>query len=186
MRVGKKTVAIVGSDWMTGPWAPFGETEVWGMNMLHGLPWYKVEDTSRWYELHPKEELISDSKQWEWLREDHGFPIYTMQTLDAVPNSVIYPLYEIQDKLLNNVYRGEEKIKKLFSSSFNYQIAHALLEGYKLIEIYGISLVEESEYAYQREAMAYWIGKADGMGVKIWLPESCALLIEPLYCYEYT
>jgi hypothetical protein len=32
--------------------------------------------------------------------------------------------------------------------------------------------------------MAYWLGKADGMGVEIWLPESCALLVEPLYGYE--
>ena len=27
-RVGKRTVAMVGSDWRSGPWAPFGEIEV--------------------------------------------------------------------------------------------------------------------------------------------------------------
>lgn len=185
-RAGKKTVAIVGSDWMTGPWAPWGETEVWGMNMLHGVPWYKVEDTARWYQIHPKSYFITFNKgtHWKWLKEDHGFPIYMQQILDDVPNSMQYPLHEIQNKLLGNLCRGEKKVKKLFSSTMCYQIAQALYEDYKLIEIYGINLAEKGEYAHQREAMAYWIGKADGMGVEIWLPETCALLVQPLYGYD--
>ena len=106
------------------------------------------------------------------------------QVLDDVPNCVLFPLHEIQNELLGNIYRGEEKVKKIFSSTICYQIAHALLEDYKRIEIYGISLVEKGEYANQREAMAFWMGKADGMGAEIWMPETCALLMQPLYGFE--
>ena len=187
-RKGKKTVAIVGSDWMSGPWAPWGEIEVWGMNMLHGLPWYKVEDTTRWYQIHVKSYLTNanEGAHWEWLQEDHPFPIYMQMVYDDVPSSVMYPLRDIQNKLLGNLRRGEKKMEKLFSSSPCYQIAQALYEDFERIEIYGISLVHENEYAYQREVMAYWMGKADGMGVEVWTPETCALLVQPLYGYEVT
>ena len=60
----------------------------------------------------------------------------------------------------------------------------ALSRDFERIEIYGIELILEGEYSYQREAMAYWLGKADGMGVEVWLPERCSLLVQPLYAYE--
>jgi hypothetical protein len=63
-------------------------------------------------------------------------------------------------------------------------MALALEQGFKRIEIYGIELILEGEYAYQREIMAYWLGKADGMGVEVWLPQKCSLLVQPLYAYE--
>lgn len=184
-RAGKKTIAMVGSDWSSGPWAPFGEIEVWGMNQLHGRPWFKTEDVSAWIQIHPKWIFTKDNphNHWEWLKKEHPFPIYMQMVYDNVPSSKKYPLREIQQKLIN-VDRGELSVNKLFSSSFCFQIALALYKGYERIEIYGVSLLGEGEYAYQREALAYWIGKADGMGVEIWLPESCALLAEPLYGYE--
>ena len=184
-RVGKKTVAIVGADWASGPWAPFGEIEVWGMNQLHGYPWFKTEDATRWLQIHPKWIFTQDNvhDHWDWLQKDHPFPIYMEMVYDDIPSCVQYPLRDLQNDL-KNIVRGELPVKKIFSSSFNYQISLALHEGYERIEMYGISLLGEGEYAYQREAMAYWLGKADGMGVEIWLPETCALLVEPLYGYE--
>lgn len=184
-RVGKKTVAIMGSDWSSGPWAPFGEIEVWGMNMLHGRPWFNTGDASRWLQIHPKWVFTSESvhNHWEWLQEEHPFPIYMQMVYDDIPSSVKYPLKEIQNDLIN-IERGELPVKNLFTSSFNFQIALALYEGYERLEIYGVSLLGGGEYAYQREAMAYWLGKADGMGVEVWLPDTCALLVEPLYGYD--
>ena len=184
-RAGKKTVAVVGSDWASGPWAPFGEIEVWGMNMLHGRPWFKTEDVSLWLQIHPKWVFAKDNphNHWEWLQQEHPFPIYMLSVYDDIPSSVQYPLRLVQNDI-KNIVRGELPVKKIFTSSFNYQIALALNRGYERIEMYGISLLGEGEYAYQREAMAYWMGKADGMGVEIWLPETCALLSEPLYGYE--
>ena len=184
-RAGKKTVALVGADWASGPWAPFGEIEVWGMNQLHGKPWFKTKDATGWLQMHPKWIFTKDNMydHWEWLQEEHPFPIYMQMVYDDIPSSVKYPLREIQNGF-SNIVRGETPVDRMFSSSFSYQIALAVQENFERIEIYGVSLLSISEYAYQREAMSYWMGKADGMGIEVWLPETCALLIHPLYGYE--
>jgi len=185
-RQGKKTVAIVGAAWTSGPWAPWGEIEVWCMNELHGVPWVKVDGITRWFQMHDKSSFTKEHKHnhWGWLQEEHDFPIYMLQKYDDVPNSVPYPLRKIQNGLIGNFYRGEEKMEKLFSSTMNYQVAQALYEGFERIEVFGIEMLGKGEYSWQREAMAFWMGKADGMGVDVWLPEPCALLVQPLYGYE--
>jgi hypothetical protein len=185
-RRGKKTVAIVGGAWSSGPWAPWGETDVWSLNDHHARPWYKVEGVTRWFQIHPKEVFTTEriSKHWEWLQKEHPFPIYMQRVYDDVPNSIKYPLREIQNELIGNLYRGEEKIEKIFTSTVCYEMALALYEGFERIELYGVELLSEGEYSYQREAMTFWMGKADGMGVEVWMPETCALLVTPLYAYE--
>ncbi len=185
-RLGKKTVALVGAAFTTAPWAPFGEegVDIWACNESHDSPWMKEEFVSAWFQLHPKWSFTKDErhKHWEWLQKEHPFPIYMQMVFDDVPSSVKYPLLEIQ-KLIN-IERGEFPIKKIFSSTFNYQIALAIYQGFERIEIFGIELLLEGEYTHQREAMAYWLGKADGMGVEVWLPEQCSLLVQPLYAYD--
>ena len=186
-RRGKKTVAIVGAALNTGPWAPFGEegVEIWTCNEMHAIPWVDEKDFTAWFQLHPKWSFTRDIefKHWEWLQEEHPFPVYMQQVFDDVPSSVKFPLREIQKELIH-IDRGELPMKKIFSSTFTYQIAFALSMGYERIEIYGIEMVAEGEYAYQREAMSFWMGKADGMGVEVWIPSMCSLLLQPLYAYE--
>jgi hypothetical protein len=186
-RRGKKTVALIGSAWSSGPWTPFGEIDVWGMNELHYVPWLEVEKCTGWFQIHHKDVFTQELEHvdhWGWLQEAHPFPIYMLQTYDDVPSSVKYPLREIQKELIHNLYRGEEKMKKFFSSTFNYQMALALYQGYKRIELYGIEMLGEGEYSWQREMMGFWTGKADTMGIEVWMPETCALLVQPLYGYE--
>jgi hypothetical protein len=185
-RKGKKTVAIVGTAWTSGSWAPWGETEVWCMNEMHGIHWCEVDNVTRWFQMHDKSSFTKEHKHnhWKWLQEEHDFPIYMLKNYDDVPNSIPYPLREIQNELIGNFYRGEEKMKKLFSSTMNYQVAQALHERFERIEIYGIEMLGKGEYGWQREAIAFWIGKADGMGIEVWMPEACSLLMQPLYGYE--
>jgi hypothetical protein len=186
-RKGKRTVAIVGSAYTTGPWAPFGEPgiEVWCENEMHVKPWVNVDGVTAWFQLHPKWSFEKEhrSNHREWLTKDWPFHIYMQRTYDNIPRSIAYPLREVQG--LIDVERGEEKIEKIFTSSFAYMTALALQQKkFDRIEIFGIELLLEGEYAYQREAMAYWIGQADGLGIDVWLPEQCDLLRRPLYAYE--
>jgi len=143
------------------------------------------ECIARWWQIHPKWSFTKDIKynHWEWLQEEQNFPIYMIQEYDDVPSGTPYPLQKIQKELIN-IVRGELPVKKCFSSTFNYQVALALDEGFERIEIYGIEMLMEHEYKNQREMMAFWLGKADGMGVEVWLPEQCSLMKEPLYGYE--
>lgn len=188
-RQGKKTVALVGAALNTGPWYPSKEEglEVWTCNEMHAIPWIDEEHFTAWFQLHPKWSFTRDSdyKHWEWLQKEHPFPIYMQMVYDDVPSSVKFPLRELQKELIH-IDRGELPIKKIFSSTFTYQMALALYEGFERIEIYGIEMLMEAEYAYQREAMSFWLGKADGMGVEVWIPAHCSLLLQPLYAYEET
>ena len=182
----KKTVAIVGGGWVSAPWAPWGEIECWGLNDHHARPWWNMEGATRWFQIHPKEVFTTErpSGHWGWLQKEHCFPIYMQREVDDVPSSVSYPLRKIQNELINHLYRGEEKIKNIFTSTVCYEMALALYEGFERIELYGVELLSEGEYSYQREAMTFWMGKADSMGVEVWIPETCALLVTPLYAYE--
>lgn len=187
-RKGKKTVALVGSAHTSGGWAPYGEIDVWCSNEMHGKAWCEESGATGWFQLHPKWSFTTEHRfdHWGWLQKEHPFPIYMQKTYDDVPSCVAYPLREIQSELLGSFYRGEEAMKKLFTSTFSYMMGLALLPkmGFERIEIYGIELNLNAEWEYQREAMAFWIGKADGMGVDVWVPEACALLLAPLYAYE--
>jgi hypothetical protein len=185
-RKGKRTLAIVGSAYTTGPWAPWGEPgiDVWAENEMHVKQWVDVSGVTAWFQIHPKWSFTKEhrSNHNEWLKKDWPFHIYMQRLYDDIPCAKIYPLREVQDQI--HIMRGEERISKIFTSSFSYMLALGLLEGYERIELFGIELVLEGEYTYQREAMAFWVGKADGMGVELWMPEECDLLKMPLYAYE--
>ena len=186
-RKDKRTVAIVGSAWTTRGWAPYGEegVEVWCFNEMHGQT--GIGKPTRWFQLHPRVSFEKPHRfdHLGWLQQEHLFPIYMQQEYDGIPMAVRYPIKAVQDKLLTGVWKGEEQIKKLFGSSFVYAIALALYEGvYDRIEVFGIELVLEGEWAYQRESMAFWVGLAAGMGVEVWMPQECHLFEFPLYAYE--
>ena len=189
-RAGKKTVAIVGSAWTSRMWAPYDDpdVEVWCFNEMHGQ--LGVGKADRWFQLHKKWVWTSEEYvrfgHTEWLKEDRDYPLYMQQVYDGIPGATRFPLQEIQSRLLARIWRGETLLKKLFTTSMVYGIALALDEGFERIELYGIELVMAGEYGYQREGMAFWLGKADGMGVEVWMPEKCELLKAPLYAYEET
>ena len=189
-RGGKKTVAIVGSAWTSRSWAPYDDpdVEVWCFNEMHGQ--LGVGKADRWFQLHHKWVWTNGENvrfsHLEWLKKDRDYPLYMQKVYDGIPGATRYPLQEIQSRLLTRVWRGETLIKKLFTTSMVYGIALALDEGFERIELYGIELVMGGEYGYQRETMAFWLGKADGMGVDVWMPEKCELLKAPLYAYEET
>lgn len=87
------------------------------------------------------------SDHWQWLQQKHGKPIY-MQNMDhLVPDSVRYPLEAAQE--LAGV--------KMFSTTFAYMAALAVLQGYTEIRIYGVEL-SASEYQYQANGYLFWFG----------------------------
>jgi len=187
VRKGKRTVAIVGSAWTTRGWAPYQDkdVEVWGFNEMHGQP--GVGQATRWFQLHPRSEFSKPHRfdHKEWLEKDHPFPIYMQREYDGIPRAVRYPLREVQEKLLVRGWKGETLARKIFGSSMAYAVALALYEDrFDRIELFGIELTLDGEWAYQRESMAFWLGKADGTGVEWWMPEQCELFHMPLYGYE--
>lgn len=54
-----------------------------------------------------------------------------------------------------------------FNNTIAYMIAYALLKGAKEIDIYGVNQRSSSEYFYEKAGVEYWLGVANGLGVKI-------------------
>jgi hypothetical protein len=163
--------------------------EVWSVNCAwrHGIqvdrllemhPISKVEEDAQ-LALKRREAYGADGREWEaehweWLKQEHAFPIYMLEWDERIPNAVEFPL----DKLVRLFGR------EAFSSSMDYLLALALAEGYERIYLFGIEMGNGTEYAYQRPNFLYWLGRAEGMGVEIVEPEGFSLLPRRLYGYE--
>lgn len=88
-----------------------------------------------------------NANHWTWLQTRHGKPIYMQERDPRVPDSVEYPLQEAKD--LCGV--------QMFTTTFAYMAALALLQGYEEIRIFGVEL-SASEYEYQANGYLFWFG----------------------------
>jgi len=164
------------------------------LNEAHALSW--MTRATRWFQIHNSESWKRPLAKrgilghYEWLKQEHDFPIYLQYWNEEVPSSVAYPLQEISDLFFKNFYKGDKKIK-YFTSTFAYMMGVALLEGrqkdkpdvkpFDRIEIYGFELSDEIEYVKQKACGEFWIGMALGMGVEVYTPPNNQLLWSGLY-----
>ncbi len=194
--MGKRKIAIMGAA-ATKEYAPYDEKgwEFWSMNNLYlALP---VKYITRWYELHVFEMKSSNffgrkvmhrrgavryknQRVGEYLKEiaNLDVDVYMRKKWKSVPRSKLFPFKAIMKKY------GE-----YFGCSFAWMIAHALYEHEQGKEIdtigfYGVEL-GGLEYFRQRPSTEYFIGKAEGMGIKIDIPSTSQLLKMPfIYAYD--
>jgi|TARA_R110000824_G_scaffold260399_1_gene449059 hypothetical protein len=137
--------------------------ELWGINNF----WNAMRDeedrlrADRWFELHPPTTDIQDPFDMIWLR-DCPVPIYTTEPFPDNPNAVVFPV----DELAAN-YRD------YFACTFAYQIAFAIDEGFKEIAVHGLELAygTQREATVERSCVDWWLGYAEGRGIKITIPE---------------
>lgn len=173
-------VAIVGSAKTTREHAPWDDPQVhiWGINEAMAFPWMRRANAM--FQMHARWSFTrqnnrNDPNHWEWLQKPHPFPIYMQQVWSDIPSSVRYPLKEVIE------WFG---CKRYFTSTVAYMIALAMYRGYKRIELYGVEMATDTEYAWQRDCVTYWIGRAEGLGIDVYLPPGCSLLRGRLYGYE--
>lgn len=181
----EKKVAIVGFAHSTMPYhKKLGDDwEIWSVNSAWN---YDIPRIDRLFEIHPEEYLeISKKgerglKHAEWLRQEHPFPIYTIDPSDYILSQVQYPYDEIVQELISNFRQGND-IREVFTSSMDYALAQALFEGYTHIKIFGVEMNEGTEYAYQKSGFTFWIGVAIGKGVVLELHERSKLIRPRVY-----
>lgn len=168
-------VAIVGSAASTKDNAPFDdpEWEIWGM------AWRSREmpRVDRVFEMHA-EELWADYANTELYAAWLGAPTPLGGSKEP---PVIYVRPEVARKYKKTkAYPIKDAVKLMgceyFASSFAYALAMAINEGAEEIALYGIDLVADDEYAYQRPNAEYLLGIARGRGIKIHIPWQSALL----------
>jgi len=208
----RKKVAIVGFSETTRDLAPYEDPayEIWACNHLYRF----IPRGDRWFEIHTLEELKikygntnnanDDVSDWEayyrWMRElPEGQILYMMEAHETIPQSRTLPIEELKaryyfleeetataPRAVSRVHRP----RAVFKSTISYMIAMALSEGFTTIALYGIDMVLDFEYGFQRHNTHYFLGWARGMGVDVIIPEKCALMKEAdgmdLYAYENT
>lgn len=195
LRKGKKTVALVGMAPTSCSLAPYKDStaEIWGLNEAHSFDWMQSWD--RWFQLHKQRDFKRDldghraaergfvKGHYEWLKQKHRKPIYMQFVYPEIPDSIEYPLREINERFFGGIRKGNERIK-YETSTFAFMIAMALYEGFERIEIFGFEMHGGDEYVPQRACAEFWIGMALGMGVEIYLPPTSQLVWGPIYGFQ--
>lgn len=144
--------------------------DVWavGTAMTHGKQ--LVPRVDRIFELHSKH-------RWEMrtrFYNERECPVYMQEECPEVPRSVKFP----KDKILS-------KYRDYFTNSISWMTALAIEEGYKEIHYYGVHMATVSEYAYEMPSCEYFIGVAEGKGIKCYVPPGADMVkATRLYGYE--
>lgn len=176
----KKRLAIVGfADSKKD--APYDDPswEIWGLNDLHN----SIKRWTRWFDIHTEENINEDVKLGRSPPDKCGIgglarlatPVYMQDKNPSVPNAVKFPLNEILDTFKNLTGRT------YFTNSISYMLAFALYEGiisgrqWEEIHVYGVDMAVGPEYIAQRPSCEYWIGLAEGMGIKMHIPPASDL-----------
>lgn len=160
-----KKVAIVGWASATRDKAPFKDEsfDVWGCNELgkyiQGHRW------TAWFQLHSRAEMLRlCPDRLEWLAAQ-TVPVYVFEPFPEVPKAILYPHEQIC-----------QQFRPYFNSTVDWMIALAIVRGYKEIHLYGVEMAMDAEWSHQKPSCSYWMGLAEGMGIKIVIPDGCSLL----------
>ena len=163
--------SIVGAPFEDPSWELWAHTAVWRTRHMRRAP-------DRYFELHPREWIDAEGG-WkkgyyvEWLQRCR-IPIFMQEAYRDIPTAIQYP----KDRIL-------AEFRRYFTSQTAWMIALALTEGVTHIGLWGISYEHYTEYATQRAGAEYWLGVAEGRGVKIVIPSDTALLRTPWRLYGY-
>jgi len=150
------------------------DLEVWTVSHAYR---YDIR-IDRLFEMHRKSDMIQrnyyaseevQKAHVKFLEAEHDFPIYMLEKYDGFPASVKYPLMDT---------------RKLFTSTFCYMAALAVLEMPKSVDVYGFDM-DRFEYKYQRPDALYWIGRMEGKGISVNV-HGKLLPDKKLYGYERT
>jgi len=131
--------------------------------------WNDVHRVDVFFEMHKRDVFESKLDKLAWCEK----PVIMLKVESDIPTSEAYPADEVAAAL------GEE-----FSSSIAYMLALGIYLGYKEIEIYGVYLMHDSEYASQRPGFKYYLGIARAKGIKVWAQENTRLT-SPAWRYGY-
>lgn len=131
--------------------------------------WNSVYRIDLLFEMH-KPSIFADKIE---LLNMLGIPVMMQRKWLSIKSSIPYPADEVAEKI------GDE-----FTSSIAYMMAYAIYKGYQEIRLDGVLMRHDSEYAYQRPGIKYYMGVARGLGIKV-IVEPLSLLDGSQWRYGY-
>lgn len=194
-------IALVGGASTTRGAVQYSEAdEIWTANWSYKYDY--VPRIDRLFEMHPvwlyaKADKVAWSKpkeHWEWLQQEHPYPIYCLQQHPDIPSAIRYPIEDAIEKCFGNKLvrrnwkEGTDEPARFFSSSFDYMFGLAILmkEEWDIdtIEVFGVEMGADTEYRYQRYGANFFIKAAMDAGIKVIIPHNSQIVISKLYGYE--
>lgn len=164
-------VACIGTAPSSRMLAPFADPswQIWGCSPGNKgvLPRADV-----WFEIHD-DLLFEENKEWgpsyvDWLSK-LTIPVF-MQDQRYFSHAKSLPVQEMIKEFGPHV----------FTSSFSWMMAHAMMQGAKEISLYGIDMASRQEYILQRQAAYHFIYvEGPKRGVKITAPHESDIMQPP-------
>ena len=174
VRCAHRKVAIIGAG-LSRALAPWDDSSYcfWALNEIY------QEIFCRHFELHPRSK--QNAHELAWLAQCPT-PCYVLD-LDEwdglIPHAVEYPLARVL---------AMPGARDWFTSTFSYQAALAVLEGFAEIGVWGVDLRRGTlrERTVEWAGLAWWLGYAAGRGVRVTLPPDEISWSHPgRYGYDY-
>lgn len=194
----RQNVAILGftqhgyqAPWKSDDW------DFWGLNDLHQVfeqqvPGIFKTDRVTWFQIHRRDfedkyPGARDPNHLKWMSEQ-TCPIYMWEHDDRIPASRAYPIREVLT-MAHPTAGFRLCPESYFNNSISWMIALAIYQGYQKIGLFGVDMAMdgvhgESEYAFQRPSVEFWIGVARGLGIEVVMPEVSEVL-KCGYLYGY-
>jgi hypothetical protein len=171
----RDTVCIVGSHPQTRDLIPWDDdVDIWTINEEFGKSGTWVKRSDSILQMHPRAIWDNplnrnDPNHGKWLKTQDLCDVWMLEQFPDVPRCRKYPLEEISKKFLSHltINVGPMSRKEYMQTTAAHAVALALYLGYKKIKIYGIELIIDSEYRFQRPSFMYWFGIAVGTGVEV-------------------
>jgi hypothetical protein len=164
----KEKVILLGAG-HTWEQAPLDDPsfEVWMLNAFFRNTWRgeKVsceKYASRWFQIHQPgsaEGHIDDLDSIDWMKKWNRGPIYMVNKFPDYPASVRYPFEEVTRRMGPYDYLKQQR-RAYYTNTVDYMVALAAVEGFAEIDLYGISMIADTdnEWAEQRTSLSYYLG----------------------------
>ncbi len=167
-------IALLGTAKTSVMDAPFKDDswQIWSL----GGNGKDIPRGDKWFELHDEEVLKQVGiapEAVEFLRSKGADAIVQKQCA-MFPTATPYPLEEITTAFP----RG------YFTSSIAWMLAYAIYQKPEEIGLWGIDMTGADEYEYQKACCEYFIGIAEGRGIKVYIAKDSPLCrSERLYAF---
>lgn len=172
--VKRKKVAIVGfaPSWKEAPWDD-PETEIWVLNEFYRMAnMVKNFRADRWFEIHDLDSPSKSTQEHMDFLKQCPVPLYLREKREDLPNALVLPVYDMIAYFKSKGFQGAGYL----TNSISEMIAFAIYEGFTDISVVGVDMSTDSEYGFQKPSCEYWLGVCDGMGIKLFIPDSSELL----------
>ncbi len=167
-------IALLGTAKTSVSEAPFKDDSwtIWSLGGNQG----DIPRADKWFELHDQHVLAQVGiapTAVTFLQEQKGNLIAQKQC-EMFPNCTPFPF----EQAITAFPRG------YFTSSIAWMLAMAIMQNPEEIALFGVDMVGDEEYGYQKACCEYFVGIAEGKGIKVTIAKDSPLCrSERLYAF---